>query len=246
MRRAVVLSFVLFLAGWVSLVHDSRAQFCPQAGFCSLKKASVSSPIAFVAGTNAASTDGNNVTSSAINTTGANFLILVVSSLSGTAQGTVSDSKSNTWTPLTLSDEGTFVRARFYYSPSATVGSGHTFTLTSTAGLPSISVASFSNVNASPFDVQNTANDNATTHPTGSITPSQNNELAVTGISNNNGTMSSIDSSFNIVGTPAPSGGFNLGCGMAYLIQTTAGAVSPTWTGDTFSRSASVIASFKN
>jgi YD repeat-containing protein len=71
----------------------------------------------------------NSVTTAAINTTGANFLVIALSYSTG-ATPTLSDNKGNTWTPLTTSAVTGTVTERLYYASNAVVGSGHTFSNT--------------------------------------------------------------------------------------------------------------------
>jgi hypothetical protein len=65
--------------------------------------------------------------SSAINTTGANLLVAVICAISGTS---ISDSKGNTWNFLPNFSGANSSLTRIAYAFNATVGSGHTFTLT--------------------------------------------------------------------------------------------------------------------
>lgn len=204
--------------------------------------------IALVANDSAQSTNSNGFTSGSIDTTGANFLIVHLST-NGTG-GSISDSKSNTWVPLTESGGGAFAarQSRLFYVENATVGSGHTFTVTGTAIFPSIEYAAFSGVATSTsFDVENkNANNFTTTISTGSVTPSVNDELVVTGISFDDNTGVAIDSGFTISDTEQLGGGVAIGGALAYLIQTTATAKNPTWswTNSTF-ENATTIACFK-
>lgn len=241
-----LLAIGMFLAGLVCL---AQAQFngC-QAGFCSKVTTSVSGPISFVAGTNAGSSDITNVTTSAIDTTGANFIVLNISILDFFPSGTITDSKGNSSpTPLTAASGGGFCRSRLFYYVAPTVGSGHTFTFTGgAAGEPSIGVAAFSGVAASPFDVENGAGGTSASPSAGSITPTLNGELVFAGVCTRITTINSIDSSFNVVGTPIADDGTNhLSEGIAYLIQNTAAAVNPTWTTGGSQIWAATIASFK-
>ncbi len=94
-----------------------------------------------------------NVTSAAINTTGANFLYVVVSAAEiGTGTKIVSDSYANTWTnrTITSSTGGMWLRVSDVLS-SPTVGPGHTFTFTS-AAFPLLMVAAFFVPGGATFD----------------------------------------------------------------------------------------------
>jgi hypothetical protein len=86
---------------------------------------------AFIAGNGAgASANNDTVTTSAIDTSGANLLVAVAAFLNNiTANPTLSDSKSNTWT-LIHSRIHSILEVRIYAAiGSPTVGSGHTITL---------------------------------------------------------------------------------------------------------------------
>lgn len=199
--------------------------------------------IALVANTAAGSGDTNSVTTSSIDTTGATLLI--VGSVSGNSvSGSISDSKGNTWTPLT--EYGSTGRSRLFYCVNPSVGSGHTFTNTATAGNPSIFVLALSGTaTSSPFDVENgvSADTTGLTYQPGSVTPSQNNEVVVTLVGGRNSNPNTIDSGFTITDqvTTAARGS------LAYLVQTTASAVNPTWTASGIGSNLNhpVIASFK-
>lgn len=199
------------------------------------------SPIAFIDGVTTAGTNGD-VTSAAINSTGANFLVALGSYFGGGSNSIV-DSKSNTWTPGTLYTD-TVVAARVYYCVPSSVGSGHTVTFT--GSLPSVGFAAFSNVNASPFDNEVGATGSSTSVAGGSITPSANGGLIIAGMCGLC-TTGSIDSSFNLIGSFIDDVvAQNVSLGMAYLIQTSAGAVNPTWTTDVSNQWAATNAAFKN
>ena len=71
-------------------------------------------------------------TTAAVNTTGANFIVLVTAQ-SGTT--TVSDNKGNTYTPLTLYTVSGGGSGQLYYCTPATVGAGHTFTISTSFGV---------------------------------------------------------------------------------------------------------------
>lgn len=143
------------------------------------------------------SSNGNDVTTAALNTTGANYIALAYSNADSPAV-TISDSKSNVWSPLTLRTGGTNVR--IYYCVNPVVGSGHTFTVSGAGSFPSIAVQAWTVSGNAAFDVENGASDSVVTSKnTGSITPSalSNLVLAVMGGQTTIGTIS-IDSGFTI------------------------------------------------
>lgn len=206
--------------------------------------------VAHVAGSTTCTTTG-------IDTTGANFVACVAVSQTGTAPA-VTDNKSNgTATALTRNDgsqgrDG--INIAYYLAP--TVGSGHTFTMTSGSNLfGTLLVAAFSGVKTSAaFDQQlatAAAGAGATTINTGSITPTENNELIIAGwgIDDPTNTSWTVDSGFTITDTQDVITGATYGGVLAYLVQTAAAAVNPKFTRSNAISSArqdtAVIASFK-
>lgn len=204
----------------------------------------------------------NGGTSGAIDTTGVGLLVVAIvwSAAFGTTQPVLTDSKGNTWTALTKqTGSGSPATSDCYlvlnYTNNAIVGSGHTFTLTGTACYGAIATQGFSGVaTSSPFDVQNgtsvyTPGPTFTSVQPGSITPSANNYLLITAMSNyvdTSNSSRSIDLSFNITNQIGFDGSTFLPIAMAYQIQTTATARNPTWSWSSAQIVASsVIASFK-
>lgn len=186
--------------------------------------------IALVAHTGAASTDSFSVTTGAIDTSGATLLVM------GNPYAnpyTASDSKSNTWVvAATVGASAPFCSIQYVKNP--TVGSGHTFTISSTtpAAVPSVCVAAFSGTDTTANrDQENTAqNDATTTLAVPSTTPTTANQLLVTVLAIGATASLSIDGGFTIADQVTLVGGLAYGSGLAYLIQTTATAASPTWT----------------
>src|SRR5262245_1159834 len=138
--------------------------------------------ITLVAHVAAQSTNQNTVTTAGIDTTNASLLVVCVVQGS-TANDGISDSKGNTWT-VGADSTANGLRARFYFVASPTVGTGHTFTLSDSGSFPTIFAAAFSGaLAASPKDQQNgTGGLTLTTLQPGSITPTQDNEVLVTGV----------------------------------------------------------------
>lgn len=200
-----------------------------------------------IAHTKGASPNTNSVTSPGIDTTGANLLIAVIGELSTAGSPCVmSDSKSNTWHSLTTKAT-TLSRCTIFWSTPSSVGASHTFTATGSGNFPSICVQAWSGaLTPSPFDVENGAvNSSTSSLATGSVTPSQDNELVVAAFGATE-SYSSITLSFTLSDSQAYSGGVNLASGAAYLVETTATAKNPTWsfTGGP-SDAAAAIATFK-
>lgn len=184
-------------------------------------------------------------TTSSIDTTGANLIAVSLSTYS--SNRTLTDSKGNTWTPLTNKD-GSNCHSQLFYCFNPTVGSGHTFTVSSAVPIyATICVQAWSGADTSPFDVENGAiAASGPTLQTGSVTPSQNNDLIVSGLCSYTGTgVHSIDSSFSVSNYKQFANGVNLGGGMGYLVQATAGAVNPMWSWTGTAQASATIATFK-
>jgi hypothetical protein len=201
-----------------------------------------------VAQTAIGSTGGGDVTTSGINTTGATLLLAAVADYQASAARTVTDSKGNTWTPLTVYAVSGDARIQLHYAIPGTVGSSHTFS-TNGGGLayPTICIQAWSGADATPFDVENGASDatTGTSFQPGSVTPSNNDSLVITGLSLSGGTAIGIDSGFTIAGSVNYSVGNHFGGHMAYLVQGAAAAVNPTWSWTGVSKRAAAIAAFQ-
>jgi hypothetical protein len=149
------------------------------------------------------------------------------------------------WFGLTLQANSS-IQCKIYYAKNATVGSGHTFTFDGTAVYPSIGIMAFSGSDTtSPFDQENGAENAGTTSlQTGSVTPSTNAQILVAALGFNTANTISVNSSFTGLIQQNFTGGVE-GMAMAYLIQTTAGAVNPTFSWSSSSAAAAAIATFK-
>lgn len=167
----------------------------------------------------------------AIDTTGANFIVVGVSWYSGvTSDGTFSDSKGNTWTPLTSIANPNF-KTRFFYCFNPTVGSGHTFSYAGSFTVPFIGASAWAGIVSSPFDDENGAFDNsATSISTGSVTASQD-ALVVTAMMTADATATAfaVDNGFTRLDDLLPVVGANVAGSHAYKLMA-AGSVDPAWT----------------
>jgi len=196
----------------------------------------------------AGSTTGNNVTTGAIDTTGADLIVLLVVTYDGWGTQLATDSKSNVYTQRTsYQSTDMIIQVQEKYAP--TVGSGHTFTVTTTSGFPSIIAIAFSGAKSSPFDQINGAvvvSD--VQRSTGSVTPTEDNELLVAGLAITPGTITNltIDSGFTKDVEIAHVSGQHFGLNLAYLIQGSAAAVNPLWAWTTSREAAATIATFKS
>lgn len=191
-------------------------------------------------------------TTPTINSTGATLLVAGVAAYENSPSGqlvTVSDSKTNTWTPLTNypADTSPTDGVRLYYVANPTVGTLHTASFSGANTYCSLFFAAFNNVKTtSPAETPNGASGGAAaTIQPGSITPAENNELIVSLVHQNSTSAApTINSGFTIIDTLLEVGGVNVGGGLAYLVQTTAAAVNPTWTSGTLAKAATQV-SFK-
>jgi hypothetical protein len=195
----------------------------------------------------------NGSTTSAMDTTGANLLVVVASQYSGVSPGAVSDSKGNTWTALTGQTGGNSY-ARMFYSQGGTVGTGHVFSYS--GGFSTFVVLAFSGAAASPFDVESGSSTNlyyGSSQPC-PLTPSQDGSLIVSGCSIvDGGTTPYYESGGGFTTTDYVGFGYNSGTGDGqegvvggYLIQTTAAVANPTWYWTTGNlQSSAVIAAFR-
>lgn len=192
---------------------------------------------------------GGSFTSAAMNSTGATGLVCGLTSYDLATEPTLSDSKGNTFTPLTVINITNLLRVRLLYVAAPSVGSGHTFTVTISGGNSYSSVAclALSGMHATPFDQENGTpiTPAATSAQPGSVTPSVDNEILITVMGFDDGESSAtIDSSFTI-SDQINANYYWWGIALAYKIQTTAGAENPTWSWTGSTRAVSAIASFK-
>lgn len=172
----------------------------------------------------------NTGTTSAINTTGATLLVLSISYNTSLGVSTISDSKSNTWTPLTEHSEAGGLANRLYYVANPVVGSGHTFTAAGASNFNVICVQAFSGVlTVSPFDQETGSAAVGLNVRPGAIIPPQSGEVFVTGLINNDVGTQTIESGFTISDSIPYTGGVNYGGAMAYFIQTDAASLNPRW-----------------
>jgi Chitobiase/beta-hexosaminidase C-terminal domain len=197
---------------------------------------------------NTAATDNGSfagaITTSPIDTTGAEFLIAVVAGYSfGDTLG-ISDNFGNTWQALPTTGGSPYNRPQLFYSFNPTVGSGHTFTGTATpTDDVSIAVAAFSGLNTTSavYEAGSIVNGtlSAGTGHAGSITPDNENDLVINGASGVGGgnqvTFGSINEDF----IPLDQTGLSewSAAMLAYLVVLAAPvAVNPTWSdwGSTF------------
>lgn len=189
----------------------------------------------------------NGATSSALNTTGASLLIVSIGQYDVGSDVTLSDSKGNTWTKLTVQSNFD-TRSWIAYCINPTVGSGHTFTIAGSNSYSFATIGAFVGTAVSTtFRSQNNANSTiANSIQPGSVTPDADGQLIWTGFCGFVNASSTIGSGFTITDQQAGNSGTCYGGAGAYLIQGTAAAVNPTWsTNDAANDSTANIAVFE-
>lgn len=172
-------------------------------------------------------TDASGVsgyTTSAIDTTGADLIVLIYVDNTG---GALSDNQSNTWntTPPTryfIFGEGIQI---YYALCSGKTSATHTFTVTGTNTFSALAVLSFSGSAATPFDQENGVQ--GADQP-GSVTPSEDNELIVAGFGWQVAGVTITSVTGMTIGDQIDAGAA-AGVASAYKIQTTAAALNPTF-----------------
>lgn len=188
-------------------------------------------------------TASSGCTTSPINTTGVKLIVIHVVYYPVSGIGiAVSDSQTNSYAGLT-EQKATFVSSRLYYIVNPSTSASHTFTLSGTLAFGMITVETF--YGASTFDQENGDFDNPgdTSLNPGTINPSEDGEVIVTGYGGFAESSMAISSGFTITDTLYAVS--NEAISMAYLIQTTAAGVNPLWQWSPAQASAATIASFR-
>jgi hypothetical protein len=207
-------------------------------------------------GTGACNTN-NPITTPAINTTGSDLIVAGVTFFANpgaagcSTPNVFSDSKSNTWsTAKTVQNNGTSDgEFDLFYVHAPTVGSGHTFNYNKEC-FSSIYILAFSGSVLSPLDVTSSASNASTetSQASGSITPTQNGDLIITGLLVSGPTTSTtVNSSITQADAFNPAvNSQTYGTGLGYFAQSTAAPINPTWTWTTPASAAALVASFKS
>lgn len=189
----------------------------------------------------------NSATTGAADGTGANLSIVCQTTNNGVAEPTPTDSEGNTYTGETRTSTGGFFYTRIWHSYNPTVSASMTASWSQATGAGGISLMLFSGAASGGLDQQGQGTTtSATSIASGSITPTENDELIVTMCSFEPAGTLSVDSSITLATQANYAGGVNYGTGCGYKIQTTAAAINATWskTG-TAGGMASHVASFK-
>lgn len=180
----------------------------------------------------------NGVTSDAVDTTGATWIVVGISKYQPNA-GTLTDSKVNGWTPLTAKSLPSDNYSQLFVCFNPTVGAGHTFDFAGASTYPAL-IYIFGNGTLPEFDKEAAGNTNsggASIQP-GSVTPDNANSLLIALCSANSVITQTIDSGFTKAQEIAFGSGNNYGEALFYLIQGAAAAVNPTIGGGATNRAA--------
>lgn len=163
-------------------------------------------------------------TSSAIDTTGADLIVIACSHFDSPVPS-FTDSNSNTYT-LAKTQLNTTSGVSIFYCYAPTVGASHTFTVDASSQFRSFYVFAFSGAASSPLDQTNGTVGSANTASTGSVTPTEDGELVFAGLTYRDGGTVSINNGFSSPVWLNRTDDYIGGAG-SYLIQTTAAAVNP-------------------
>jgi hypothetical protein len=187
-------------------------------------------------------------TTTALDTTGANLLVVSVAYYTGFGGApVVSDSKSNTWSGLTARGPGN-TKQRFFYAKNATAGAAHTFTVTGGTIYPSAIILAVAGADpTAPFDGENGGGSASSAGPltTGSLTPSVANCLIVSGFASDNVTNPAVSAGLTLTTSAYVGGGGQAGA-TGLLVQTTAAAINPSWSWSGTQPVGIAVAAFKS
>lgn len=215
------------------------------AGIICFSDSAASSTITFVSSGAGAASSPNIAVSTRFSTIGSNLIVVAVGTETTTVS--ISDTAGNTYT-LVRTDTTTSDYLMTYYCYNPVVTAANKITINSLSGYPAVCAAAFSGVATSPLDQQNGfGTTGVTAIQPGSITPSANNYLLISGVMTDYASTfptPTIDSGFTI-SNYIPLSGSTVGCGLAYLIQTLALPENPKWSGFALGHCVSSIVSFK-
>jgi len=189
-------------------------------------------PIALVVATSGAlGTDGG--TTAAINTTGATLIAVSVSwsAILGGSFSAVTDSKGNPYTGLTrrTSPTESSIQQWFYCLAPASVGAGHTVTVSGGSFDPVAVVYAFAGVVAYGAESGAVLAAGASL-ATGLVTPARAGALILTGVCGRYATSTHTVAPAGFTLRTHYAGFLNLQGSAAYYVQPTIAAIDPTWT----------------
>ncbi len=178
-----------------------------------------------------------NLTTGTLDTTGATLLVIYLGYYTLGSAPSISDSKSNTWTALTLSDTTVSGAGLLYYAQNPTVGTGHTFSVSTSVANVIIAAAFSGTLTTSVFESQGAGDVGlsiASQSFPGPLTTGADEELVVTGLSweldGGSPTVPAINESYSITDYIPFVNTVNFGGTFAWRTFGSASTVTdPTW-----------------
>jgi hypothetical protein len=188
----------------------------------------------------------NGGTGGALDTTGADLLVVVEAYSNNSGAGTLTDSKGNTWSQLTKRGTNGSGATVLWYAANAISGPGHRFTITGSGTYSAIAIAAFSGSDlSSPFDLESGDSlSHSLADQPGTVVPRVANALVITGLAFANAPVA-VDSGVTILDQAPLGGGQYYGVALGYLVQTAIAPVNPTWRQNASGQLASTLATFK-
>lgn len=175
-------------------------------------------------------------TSGAADITGGDLIVAAVPTLNGVtlASGDLSDVFGNTsWVlagGVTYAEPGE-PRLHVFYHLAPVVGSGYMIAVTKSSSYCAIAFAAFSGSLASPYDGQDGGSASGTTvAPATGVTPSQDGDLLISALTDNDGGTITDPSGYTRTDRVAKVSGTSYAITLAYKVQTTAALEAPSWT----------------
>lgn len=163
-----------------------------------------------------------------IDTTGAALIIVAVCRANNS--GTVSDSEGNTWTLLDMRTQGTF-STEWYYTINPTTSATHTFSFVGTNTYPGIIASAYSAAGLPVFDQESAQGGVFTSMTPTSLTPSQNDTLIVSFEGFEITQTQVVTESLAVRHSHPWTTGVDLGVAFGDIVQATAAASDPAWSG---------------
>lgn len=188
----------------------------------------------------------NGGTSAGLNTTGCDTLWLAVSTDSGVTlvAGDISDSRSNTWALLGTTPAGGFCRIHLFYAKNASVGAGHTITVTKTSCYAATVFAANSGGDLSAPTDADAGNSTTGTSIAAGITASAN-TITITALADDNGGTITDPAGYTRIANQAHIGATSYGVTMAYKQTAGGGSETPSWGTSSSTGIATRTSSFK-
>ena len=172
----------------------------------------------------------NSVTSSPINLTSATLIV----AFAGTeaSSSSMSDTLGNLYTFVRTDSISTFDYMSCWYKLAPTVSSSMKFTVSSTGGYPGLVVMAFSGTFTALDQQSGAGNSGVTSIQPGSVTPSINGGLIVSGLAMDyyTSTPTPTVTPLTLIDYGGPSG-TSVGVASAWELQSTSAAINPTWAG---------------